>query len=180
MPTSPTSYYNRLTGIEAFTDKLTFTGGFTAPASAATIQGYGLVVVPAATTTLTLSPSLHAGMVVCIQSTGGLTITPAPATGTGNEYTVAVIVTPSGGNVTIDFKLANASDLIQGVTSIGATTSGTFATATNSNLVTWNAGTTGGIVGTWFQWVDAASHVNIITDGSIVGSSTAATCFSNH
>lgn len=179
--TTPTSYFGRLTGTEAWPDPITFTGGFTVPANGATIQGMGIVVVPAGTTTLTLTAALHAGKVVCIQSTAGLTITPAPATGTGNVYTVAVITTISGGSVTIDYKLAaGGADLIQGVAAVGATTSGTFATATNSNLVTLNATTTGGIIGTWLSWIDAGATKNVIMDGSIVGSGSAATPFSNH
>lgn len=178
--TTPTSYYGRLTGTETWPDPITFNGGFTSPASGSIIQGMGQVLVAAATTTLTLTPALHAGKVVLIQSTGGLTITPAPATGTGNTYYVCVITTISGGSLLIDYKLGAAADLIQGTVAIGATTGGVFSSATNSNLVTFNATTTGGIIGTWFSWIDLALNKNVIMDGSVVGSGTAGSPFTNH
>jgi hypothetical protein len=179
--TTPTSYYGRLTGTEAWPDPITFTGGFTAPASAVQIQGYGLVTVPAATTTLTLTPALHAGKVVLVQSTGGLAITPPAATGTGNVYRIYVFTAISGGSLTIDPKAGNASDVCAGSLYGGTTgaAGSVWVTATNSNFITFNATTTGGLAGTWVEMTDVATNKWAV-QGVVVSSGTAATPFSNH
>jgi hypothetical protein len=170
MATTPLSMVNRLMGLEAWTD----------PIPGLIPQNVSLVTVPPATNILAMTAALHAGRYLLIASTGGLAITPVAATGTGNIYGLIVLTTISGGSLTVDHKAANASDLIQGTVTIGATTSGSFATATNSNLVTFNATTTGGIIGTFYTWIDVGTNKNVVMDAQIVGSGTSATPFSNH
>ena len=191
--TTPTSYYGRLTGTEPWTDAVNFGsvahvfGGNVifngAPVFAAGVQvkGYGLVTVAAATTTLTLDPTTHAGKLVLLQSTGGLAITPPAATGTGNRYDMVVITTVSGGNVTWDPKAGNASDVCAGALYGGTTgaAGSVWVTASNSNLVTLNGGTTGGLAGTHLIAIDVATNKWSIY-GTVISSGTSATPFSNH
>lgn len=169
-----TSIYNALfTGSEP----VTLAAGSTIGGVA---SGGGPVTIAAAATTLTLTPAAHARRVVTLASTGGLTITPPAATGTGNVYTIAVITTITGGNVTLDAKAGNASDVFYGFAYTNkAGTFTNYATASNSNLITWDGSTMGGIIGDYLVMIDAATHVWIL---EIRGtqSGTIATPFSNH
>ena len=138
-------------------------------------------LLPAAATTLTMTAALHAGGILLLRCTGGLTITPPPATGTFNKYTIIVITTISGGDVLIDAKLAAASDIFAGNCYTGSAggTPGTFGTATNSNLATFNATTSGGIAGTWIEMIDVKTNVMAIRICNVC-SGVAITPFSNH
>ncbi len=140
------------------------------------------VVIAAATTTLTLTPAAHANRAVLLQSTGGLVITPPAATGTGNTYTLIVIATITGGSVTVDFKAANASDVINGTAAqFKAGTGVTFYSAsTNTNLLTLNGTTTGGIIGDFIQIMDVALHQWVVQEWTTQATSTVASPFSNH
>lgn len=158
--TTPVSLLKRLTGQEAWTDPVTLAAGSTVggtPIDAAS----RLVAVAAATTTLTLTAALHAGRMLQIASTGGLAITPPPATGTGNMYQFMVTATVSGGNFTIDAKAGAAADVFYGGAfqnkpGTGVTT--TFSAA-NSNLLTFNGSTSGGLVGDRIEMLDVAPNV---------------------
>lgn len=139
------------------------------------------VLVPAALTTLTLTPVLHAGALILIQSTGGLAITPPAATGTFNVYVFYVITAISGGSFTVDPKAGNASDVLGGI-AFGGTTgavAGSWVTAANTNFITFNATTTGGLMGSqiWMQDVATNKWIGWVAQ---VSSGTAATPFSNH
>ena len=160
MAVTPTSLINRLMRLEESTR---------------------IVAIPAATTTLTLSLATHAGMITTLASTGGLVITPPAATGSWNIYELLVITTISGGSVTIDAKLGNASDVFAGALYGGTSGTGAVAwpTAANSNLITLNATTTGGLIGTYIQMLDMKLNAWFVS-GVIISSGTAATPFSNH
>lgn len=195
MATTPTSLVNRLMGAETWTDAVNFGTAAHTFGGAVNFTGtplFGSVGIPilghtapvaiaAATTTLTLTPATHANRVVTISSTGGLAITPPAATGTGNIYTVVCSATISGGSVTIDAKAGNASDLVGGVASEGSSggTAGTFGTASNSNLITLNGTTTGGLMGTVIEMIDVGTHAWAVFIQNVC-SGTAATPFSNH
>lgn len=169
MATTPTSLLKRLTGAEPWTDPVP-----------ATLQEQ-LLAIPAATTTLTLAPATHGGRLLLIASTGGLAITPPAATGTGNIYTFAVTTTISGGNFTFDAKAGNASDLIYDIANTNKVGTGLtqYGTAANTNLITWDGSTKGGIAGDWLQLIDLATNMWLV---QIVGqqSGTVASPFSNH
>lgn len=166
--TTPTSLINRLMGLESCPDGMQIAAALP-------------VIVPAATTALTLTPTLHAGKTLLLASTGGLAITPPPATGTFNIYTFAVITTISGGSVTIDPKAGAAADVCGGAAFCGSSggTAGTFGTAANSNLITLNATTTGGLLGTFIEMIDVKLNAWLVFISNVC-SGTAATPFSNH
>lgn len=173
--TTPTSIVNRLMGVENFTDPLTFLSG-------ACDAAYPLLPITATLTTLTLAPATHAGRFLVISSTAGLAVTPPAATGTGSIYTFVFSATISGGSFTLDAKAGNASDVFYGLANVNKVATpavSQFGTAANSNLITANATTTGGMVGDFIQIVDIATHVwqvEIVSQGS----GTIATPFSNH
>lgn len=172
--TTPSSIVNRLTGTETWPDPVNFSGG---------IQNQVMpnLAIAAATTTLTLTPAAHSGKTLVIASTGGLAITPPAATGTFCTYTFVVLTTVSGGNFTFDAKAGNASDLIYGVANGNKVGTGVvqWGTAANTNLITWNGSTLGGIKGDWMQLTDIGLNMwQCDINGQQSG--TAATPFSNH
>ncbi len=186
--TTPTSMINRLTGAETWTDPITAIGSGWSLPSGTTVNGAAIpgssapVSVAAGTTTLTLMAALHAGKVVLVQPSGGLAITPPAATGTGNVYRIVVGTTVAGGNLTVDAKAGNASDVFAGscigVLSGGVTTT-TYPTAANSNLITMSGTTTGGVAGTEIVMTDVATNLWIVRILNLQ-TSTGATPFSNH
>lgn len=171
--TTPTSILKRLTGQETWPDPVTFSGGITN-------ISLSTLAIAAATTTLTLAPATHAGKTLLIASTGGLAITPPPATGTFNIYKFLVITTISGGNFTFDAKAGNASDVIAGIVDTNKVgTLSQWGTAANSNLFTFNGTTLGGIAGDTFEFTDVGTNLWRVW-GVLSQSGTAATPFSNH
>lgn len=140
-----------------------------------------VVSVPAANTTLTVTQAAHAGAIIQVQSTGGLTATlPAP-TGTGATYTFAVAATITGGAFVIDAKGGDASAVFSGTafqtkTGTGLTSTGVIASC---NEISLNGSTTGGIIGDLIEIVDIATHQwNVWINGQYTGSFS--TPFLNH
>ncbi len=173
--TTPTSFLKRLTGQETWPDPVTFTGGIVAG-----IPALNTLAIPAATTTLTLSSATHAGKTLLIASTGGLAITPPAATGTFNVYEFLFTTTITGGSFTIDAKAGNASDVFNGILQTNkVATLANYGTAANSNLLTLNGTTTGGLLADYFKLVDVATNCWKIL-GVISQSGSVATPFSNH
>ena len=98
-----------------------------------------------ASQTLTRS---HAGTELVINAAAGLTITLPAATGTGDEYTFIVGTTVTSNSAII--RVANATDVMTGVAvqaADGGSTSNAWETATDSDTITLNGSTTGGIRG---------------------------------
>jgi hypothetical protein len=124
---------------------------------------------------LTLNAVQHAGRLILLNiATGGTYVLPA-ATGTGNRYTFFTSVSQASGSIII--RVANATDVMQGVAAVAATTSGTFPTTTTSDTITFNATTQGGLRGSYVEIEDVAAglfRVNVHT----VGSGIAVTVFS--
>lgn len=108
---------------------------------------------------------------------GAQTFNLPPATGKGGLYRVFVGITATGNKI---IRTGNAgADLIQGQASISsAGTPGTFGSAANSNTITLNGTTTGGIIGSMVELWDVAPGV-WATQLTLLGSGVAATPFSN-
>lgn len=171
--TAPVNYYNRFTGQEAWPDPISFSGGVTNSI-------LSTLAIAAATTTLTLAPATHAGKTLLISSTGGLAITPPAATGTFNVYQFLFTAAITGGNFTFDAKAGNASDVLNGIL-LGnkVATLANYGTAANSNLLTFDGTTLGGLKGDLVTLIDIATNTWKI-QGLISQSGTVATPFSNH
>lgn len=126
-------------------------------------------------TSLTVTAAAHAGRVVKMNQAAGEAITLPAATGTGNLYRFFKSVALSSNTSTI--KVANATDIMTGFAVVAATASGTFATASTSDTITFNFTTQGGLLGTYVEIEDVASGQFRVAVFS-VGSGTAVTVFS--
>ncbi len=92
------------------------------------------------------------------------------------------MATVSGGNLTIDAKAGNASDVFKGIAWQNLVATGITTTPNplaTTNLITLNGTTSGGIVGDMVRMVDVALHTwNLEILGQYTG--TFATPFSTH
>lgn len=97
------------------------------------------------------------------------------ATGKGGKYSIYIGVTATGNKIV----KANGTDLIQGAAVLASTgTSGSFSSAANTNTITLNGTTTGGVKGSLIELTDvAAGEWSVKVHGC--GTGVAATCFSN-
>jgi hypothetical protein len=109
--------------------------------------------------TLTLTEAAHAGKTIRMNQAAGVAITLPPATGSGNRYPLVTTVSVTSNTSTI--KVANASDIMSGVATMGSAggTSLSTGTATTSDTVTFNGTTQGGLIGTRVELVDVAANI---------------------
>lgn len=131
---------------------------------------------PTTATTLTID-STYAGSIVALARAAGTTVTLPAATGSGNVYRFVSTVSVSGGSTII--KVANASDIMGGVATMGSSggTSLSTGTTTTSDTITFNGTTTGGLIGTYVELRDVAANIwKVEVHG--VASGVAATPFS--
>lgn len=105
---------------------------------------------------------------------GAQTLTVPPATGKGGLYRVFIGVTATGNKIL----KASGSDTFQGTASMCGGTAASFATASNTNTVTLNGTTTGGVLGTVMEIWDIAPGTWSIQVNSI-GTGVQVTPFSN-
>lgn len=135
----------------------------------------GLKVNPVSAAALTLSGLRNGGAVINRTTIAGAQAFTLPAsTGKRGAYRFVVGVTATGNKT---WKTAG-SDVFAGLADIGATASDSFPTASNTNTITLNGTTLGGIIGTQVEFTDAAVGVWAVKVFG-VGSGTAATPFSN-
>lgn len=155
----PTSIYNAL-----------FTG------SEATRLTPKVINVTAATVTITAAT--HAGCWITLNAATGIAVTLPVPTGSGALYTFVNMTPLSAANHT--FTRGNSSDVMVGIAGIGkaAGSSTPFLAASNSNTVTLNGTTTGGLGGDELYFLDTAANQWFIAF-TLWGSGTLATPFSN-
>jgi hypothetical protein len=124
---------------------------------------------------LTLNAVQHAGRLILLNTaTGGTYILPA-ATGTGNNYCFFSSVNQTSGSIII--RVANSTDVMQGLAVVAATAHGAFPTTTTSDTITFNATTQGGLRGSYVEIEDVAAGLFRVKVDA-VGSGTAVTVFS--
>ena len=115
----------------------------------------------AAGSTLTLTQAEHEGRTICLDTTTGSTVTLPQATGTGAIYKFMQTVLATTSSHVI--KVANATDIIQGVVFTVTTTSTNaeaFATTATSDTITLTRTTMGGTVqGEYFELQDIVTGV---------------------
>lgn len=184
MPTTPTSIVKRLMGTEAFTDALNF-GGVAQTFAAGTTIGGAFVgtnaPVDVTASTLTLSQASHSGKIVLLDRAAGIAVTPPAATGTGDVYILIVATTVTSNTTTIDAKAGAASDIFVGFNYQFKSGTGltVYGTAANTNLITMDGSTQGGIKGDIIIMRDVATNFWSLLFYSN-GTGTVATPFSNH
>ena len=111
------------------------------------------------TASATLTPS-DAGTVLTINAAAGLTLTLPAAAGTGRRYTMVVGTTVTSNSVII--RVANASDVMTGLAvsaADGGSTVNGWETAADSDTITFNGSTTGGIRGDFVEVIDCAANL---------------------
>lgn len=131
------------------------------------------VSVSAATQTLRRISNL----VLWLRTTiaGAQTINLPASTGKGGCYRIFIGVTASGNKV---IRANGATDTFQGTASMAGGTPGSFATASNSNTITLNGTTTGGVLGTAVEFWDVFPGVWSVQVNAI-GTGVQVTPFSN-
>ncbi len=136
-----------------------------------------------ATAALTVTQLLHDGKTILLDAAGGLTCTLPGATGSGARYKFVVKTVSTTGYIIKTGDQGGAdTDIIQGQITTLITTSATgkaWAAATNSNTITLNGTTSGGVdVGDTLLLEDIASGVYSVF-GSIMSSGVMITPFSH-
>lgn len=133
----------------------------------------------AAGSTLTLTQAEHEGRTICLDTAAGSTVTLPQATGSGAIYKFVVSVIATSNSHII--KVANATDVIQGLVFVATTSSDNaevFQTSATSDTITLNRTTTGSVIrGEWFELIDAVSGV-FLCKGMTSATGTEATPFS--
>lgn len=131
------------------------------------VSNYGITTVTAAS--LTITAAAHAGQTIVSNLAGAQTFTLPAASGSGNRYMVIVQTTKTGDLV---IQAASASDIMTGTATLaadGGDTSVVFATAADTDTVTLDGTTTGGIAGASVELIDIASGkwwVRVLSDAS--------------
>lgn len=145
------------------------TGYYAGGGTNSSTASWGNVNITSATT---LSPALHEGLVVCMNSATGFTVTLPAATGTGNYFDVLVTTTVTSSNHVVK---TGGSDTLVGTVQVSSTaTNVSIGCQSTNSTITMNGTTTGGLVGSWMHFVDIGTGTWYV-DANIVASGTAAT-----
>lgn len=127
----------------------------------------GLSVSPVNVTAATLALTEdHAGKTVTLNRAAGVAVTLPKSTGSGNRFKLVVRTTLTGDGTV---KVANATDVMAGSAIIDGTTSTMFQSAADTDTITLNGTTTGGLRGTLVEVEDAAKgmwYVKVLGNGS--------------
>lgn len=121
-------------------------------------------VVAVTTTPLAVTLALHDKKMVVLDRAAGITATLPAAAGTGAEYKFFVKTSASGGSYII--KVANASDIMTGHSVIAQDSADTvvqFDCAADSDTITLNGTTTGGLKGDMVTIRDIATNLFHVT-----------------
>lgn len=136
------------------------------------------------TANTTLTALKHAGKTMLLNAAAGFTVTlPAP-TGTGNIYNFFTLTTVTSSNNVIDAKGGDASAVISGIscqvqTTNAGTTYNIFGTASNTNELSMNGTTSGGVLGDFIELVDVGLHQWSVR-AFLNSTGTTVTVFANH
>lgn len=134
-----------------FSGPVTSTAGFISGADS---------IVSATAATLAVTSAAHAGRTVLLDRAAGQAVTLPAATGTGNVYKFFVLTTITSNTTTI--KVADATDVMAGMAIIGndgGDTASIFETAADSDTITFDGDTTGGIKGAVVELQDVATNL---------------------
>lgn len=130
------------------------------------------------TASATLSNKRHGDGGIVINAAAGLTLTLPAATGSGVKFSIFVGTTVTSNNAII--RVANSSDIMAGVllgAADGGDTVNGWETAVDSDTITLNGSTKGGIKGDYFELRDIATNLWRV-DGTISQTGTEVTPFS--
>jgi len=148
-------------GTSTFSGPVVSTAGFISGADS---------LVSATAATLTVTSASHAGRTVLLDRAAGQAVTLPAAAGTGNSYRFFVATTITSNSTTI--KVADATDIMAGaaiVANDSDNSASIFETAADSDTITFNGSTTGGIKGATVELQDVATNLWSVR---IVGAAT--------
>lgn len=138
-------------------------------------MAYGMAPVTITAST-TLDRQTHAFAVTRLSAAAGLTVTLPAATGTGDKYTCLVITTVTSNSYII--QVANATDKFYGGITTSTDVAGIAELAVDGDdTITLNGSTTGGLIGSWFSFIDAGTGIWLL-DGRNNSTGNEATVFS--
>lgn len=135
-------------------------------------------VVDLTAATLTVTEATHDGKVITVNKADGSTLTLPAATGSGAKITVFIGTTVTSNAVVV--QVADATDVMAGTVWMANDTDNSvsaFETAADSDTITMNGSTKGGIKGDKIELVDVASNLWSV-QAFLQGTGTEATPFS--
>lgn len=116
--------------------------------------------VSATAATLTVTAASHDGKVIVLNRATGVTATLPAATGSGAEFTFVVGTSASGGSYVI--QVADATDVMDGIIYAADDTATpaplVWVTAVDSDTITLNGGTKGGLIGDKIVLIDIGAN----------------------
>lgn len=137
-----------------FSGPVTSTAGF--------ISGSDSLV--SVTANATMTSAANAGRTMVLDIASGATVTLPAASGTGNIYKFFVATTVTSNDYII--QVANSSDTMSGMAIVandGGATASIFETAADTDTITMDGSTTGGILGAQVKIQDVASNKFSVT-----------------
>jgi hypothetical protein len=138
-------------GISTFSGPVISTAGFISGSDS---------LVSLTTATATVTAAAHAGRTVLLDRAAGQALTLPAATGTGNTYKFFVLTTITSNTTTI--KVADATDVMSGMAIVANDSDASasiFETAADSDTITFDGDTTGGLKGAVVELQDVATNL---------------------
>lgn len=133
-------------------------------------------IVAVTSSTVSLTAAVHGGAVTTLSRAAGITATLPAATGSGAFFRIANLTTVTSNNHII--QVANANDYMLGSAIIAADagstnnmfeTANTGTTSTETDTITMDGSTKGGIKGDFIELIDVAANIWFVR---MVGSAT--------
>lgn len=128
-----------------------------------------IAIVPVTAATVSLTAAIHGGAMTTLNRAAGITATLPAATGSGAFFRIMNLTTVTSNNHII--AVANASDYMIGnsiIAADGGNTNNMFETAntgtvaTETDTITLNGTTTGGIKGGFIELIDVAANIWLV------------------
>lgn len=136
-------------------------------------------LVSATAATLAVTEASHAGKIIALNLASGITVTLPAATGTGNVYEFVVGTTVTSNSYKI--QVADATDVMDGMVHTADDTAtpvpGVWVTAADTDTITLNGSTQGGLIGDTIRLIDIAANQWVV-HGVLKQSGVEATPFS--
>lgn len=134
--------------------------------------------IPVTAATLTIRKDNHAGTIIVAKRAAGQAYTLPASSGSGVKYSIYIGTTITSNSTTI--KVASSTDIMQGLAmqaADGGATLNAWETASDTDTITFDGSTKGGLVGDLVELTDVESGVWLVrVTGAATG--TEATPFS--
>jgi len=138
------------------------------------ITGTDTVITAVTASTLAVTSDYN-GFTIPVSRAAGTAITLPASSGSQATYSFLISTSVTSNSTTV--KVANSTDVMNGIANVGGTTGSAFSTLASSDTITLNGSTTGGLAGSIIEITDVATGFWRVS-ASLVGSGTPATPFS--